>query len=342
MRILFGIILAAGIAWLILYLVRYFNAKENKKEVKCSKFQVGASVFLFILGLFLLISTATIPAGHRGVPIWLGGKVEERVIGEGLTIITPFFESVVNVDVRVQAHEFKSIDAASKEMQTVKLTGNVNWHFDPAYVNWIYQNIGASTEFVDKILDKSLQDFLKEVTPTYPISSILDKRSEIRSNAVRVLSENLGRYHIIINDIYIADIQFSVEYLAAIEKQQVAQRQILTEQNILEQIKIKAEQANAQAIGEANANATKAEGQKRAAILTAEGSAQSAIIQAEGNAKAITTVADAQAKANEVVNKTLTEQIIQYALVQKIGDDIKVVILPSGQQFILGPEVLGK
>ena len=41
------------------------------------------------------------------------------------------------------------------------------------------------------------------------------------------LGENLTRYHIIVDDIYFANIRFFPEYEKAIEAKQVAQRQVV-------------------------------------------------------------------------------------------------------------------
>ena len=60
------------------------------------------------------------------------GSVEKRIMAEGLNFKVPIAESVIKVDVRVQPHPFKEIDAASKEYQMVKLTGMMNFHIDPA------------------------------------------------------------------------------------------------------------------------------------------------------------------------------------------------------------------
>lgn len=325
--IIIGVIaVILGIAWF------YTNIENQKKKKGIGVLKyIPIGIGILCLGILILLTATTVPAGHRGVVLMWGGQVENKIFGEGLSFRVPIAESVVRVDIRVQAHLFESIDAASREMQTVKLTGNVNWHYDPAYVNWIYQNIGASTDFVDKILDKSLQDFLKEVTPQYSINEILNKRPDIRQKAVAYLSDNLGRYHIIINDIYIADIQFSVEYLAAIEKQQVAQRQIATETNILEQKKMIAQQVQIAATGEANASIARAEGYK-----------QSAILNAEGDAQAIVTRATAQTEANKMLALSLQNQpdLLKWTLYNKLGDKINVIILPSGQEFILSPDVL--
>jgi regulator of protease activity HflC (stomatin/prohibitin superfamily) len=326
-----GLILTlAGIAAITIYLIWIGSKNESSrtKTVVQLRYLVYSAIPI-LLGLVLMLGIRVVPAGHKGVSVWLGGKVGNIVINEGSTGVVPFFQDIIIVDVRVQAHEFKNIDAASKEMQSVVLTGNVNWHFDPKKVNWIFQNIGASTDFVDKILDKALQDFLKEVTPEYSINDILPKRSEIREKAVSYLSSNLSRYNIIINDIYIADIQFSEVYLAAIEKQQVAERQVTTEKNVLEQKKIQAEQAKIEA-----------EGFALAAVAKANGDAEARVITGTGEANYLVTVAKGQADANALLDKSITDKIIRYALVQKLGNQIKVIMMPTGQEFIFDSSIL--
>src|SRR4030042_340041 len=102
---------------------------------------IGILIILLIIFIFLWGSFALVPAGHRGVVLWWG-SVEKRVMGEGLNFKVPIAERVIKVDVRVQPHPFKEIDAASKEYQMVKLTGMMNFHIDPSYVNDLYQKVG--------------------------------------------------------------------------------------------------------------------------------------------------------------------------------------------------------
>ena len=282
-----------------------------------------------LVAILLGGSMSTIPAGHRGVVLLWGGQVEQKIFNEGLNFKAPLAESVIVVDVRVQAHEFTNIGAASQEMQDVFLTGKVNWHFDPAYVNSVYQNIGASSDFVNKVLDSALQDFVKEVTPQYSIKVMLTKRPDIRQGAIAFLTSNLGRYHIIIDDIYLSNIDFSPEYKSAIEKQQVAERQVNTERNILDQKKIQAEQVKIAAEGEANA-----------AIASAEGAKQSVILTAQGEAESIKLRATAQTEANKLLSSSFTPELLKWTLYNKLGDKINVIILPSGQEFILSPDAL--
>jgi regulator of protease activity HflC (stomatin/prohibitin superfamily) len=239
-------------------------------------FIVGIIILIFVWGSFVIV-----PAGHRGVVLWWG-SVEKRVMGEGLNFKIPIAERVIKVDVRVQPHPFKEIDAASKEYQMVKLTGMMNFHIDPAYVNVLYQKVGL--DFANKVIDPAFNDFVKEVVPNYSIIEILPKREEIRKRAMTKLGENLSRYHIIVDDIYISNIRFSPEYEKAIEAKQVAQQQVETQRQILAQREIEAQQK---------------------------------VATARGEAEAILVVAQGQAKANEAISRSLSQMLVQYKGIEK-------------------------
>ena len=240
---------------------------------------------LLVLALLVLIigwgTFVIIPAGHRGV-VLLWGSVEKRIMGEGLNFKTPMAESVIKVDVRVQPHPFREIDASSKEYQVVKMTGMMNFHIDPAYVNDLYQKVGL--DFADKVIDPAFNDFVKEVVPTYPIGEILPKREEIRKRAMTKLGDNLSRYHIIVDDIYFANIRFSTGYEGAVEAKQVAQQQVETQKQVLAQREIEAQQK----------------------VATAKGEAESILVVAQG-----------QAKANEALSHSISPILVQYKGVEK-------------------------
>src|SRR5512143_2953604 len=237
-------------------------------------------------GVIMIIGFAgpfvEVPAGNVGV-VTNFGQVQTVTLEPGLHVVIPIYQRVTNVDTRVQPHEFQEIDAASKELQTVKLTGVMNYHIDGQFASDLFQRVGT--------------DFIKTVVPDYSVNDILAKRDEIRSLAKAQLAANLAQYHIIVDDIYIANIAFSDAFQQAIEAKQVAQQQVQTEQQILAQKQIQAQQAVAQAKGQADAPVTLAEG---------------------------------QAKANDLLNASLSDQILQYQYIQKLTDKITVMLLPSG------------
>ncbi len=242
---------------------------------------VGILIIAVIVLIIVWSSFVIVPAGHRGVVLWWG-SVEQRIMGEGLNFKLPFAERVIKVDVRVQPHPFREIDAASKEYQMVKLTGMMNFHIDPSYVNDLYQKVGL--DFANKVIDPAFNDFVKEVIPIYTITEVLPKREEIRKRAMSKLGENLSRYHIIVDDIYFANIRFTPEYEKAVESKQVAQQQVETQRQILAQREIEAQQK---------------------------------VATAKGEAESIQVVAQGQAKANEVLSRSINPILVQYKSIEK-------------------------
>lgn len=244
---------------------------------------IGIIIFFIIIVILFLYwgPFVIVPAGHRGVVLWWG-SVEKRVMGEGFNFKVPLAERVIKVDVKVQPHPFKEIDAASKEYQMVKLTGMMNFHIDPAYVNDLYQRVGL--DFANKVIDPAFNDFVKEVIPFYQITEVLPKREEIRKRAMTKLGDNLARYHIIVDDIYFANIRFSPGYENAVEAKQIAQQQVETQRQVLAQREIEAQQK----------------------VATAKGEAESILVVAQG-----------QAKANDALSRSISPILVQYKSVER-------------------------
>ena len=242
---------------------------------------IGFFILLLIILIILWGTFVIVPAGQRGVVLWWG-KVEERIMPEGLNFKVPIAERVIKVDVRVQPHPFKEIDAASKEYQMVKLTGMMNFHIDPSFVNDLYQKVGL--DFANKVIDPAFNDFVKEVVPIYQITEILPKREEIRKRAMTKLGDNLARYHIVVDDIYFSNIRFTPEYERAIEAKQVAQQQVETQRQVLAQREIEAQQK----------------------VATAKGEAESILVVAQG-----------QARANDALARSISPILVQYKSVEK-------------------------
>jgi len=257
---------------------KIINLSEFKKPNPRNILIIVVLIAVLIVGWSTFV---IIPAGHRGVVLWWG-SVERRIMGEGLNFVVPLAETVVKVDVKVQPHPFREIDASSREYQNVKMTGMMNFHIDPAYVNDLYQKVGL--DFADKVIDPAFNDFVKEVVPTYPIEQILPKRAEIRQKAMSLLGENLSRYHIIVDDIYFANIRFSPEYEGAIEAKQVAQQQVETQKQVLAQREVEAQQK---------------------------------VATSKGEAEAILVVAQGQAKANDALSRSITPILVQYKGIEK-------------------------
>lgn len=257
---------------------------------------IGGALSL-VAGLLLLF-VVIVPAGFVGV-VRTFGQVQPSVLYPGIAFVIPFVNQVTEVDTRVQPHNFEQVQAASREYQLVELRGTMNYHIDGSQAWDLYQRVGL--DFSGKVIDPAFADFIKEIVPQYAIGDILAKRDEIRAKTKQALGENLARYHIQLDDIYLSDIQFSGGYSQAIEDKQVAQQRVQTEQQILEQRKIQAQQQ----------------------VAVAEGDAQSRVARARG-----------EAESNRLVASSLTDQVLLNQYIQKLSDKVQVMLVPGGQQFL--------
>lgn len=255
-------------------------------------------------GVLLLVSVLSmgfriVPAGYVGVVTWLG-EVEDRTLQPGAQFVVPLVEGITTVETRVHGIHFENIGAASLEYQDVFLTGTLNIHVDSNGVDDLFQRVGL--DYADKLVIPFFNDIIKEVVPNYAIGDILAKRSEIRSRTVQALNEKLNPYHITVDDVAISNLSFSDAYTNAIEEKQVQAQRVQTEQQILEQKRIQAQQQ----------------------VVVAQGAAQAEIERATG-----------QAEANRLLTESLSEELIRYTAITRLSDKITIALVPSDGGFIL-------
>ena len=211
--------------------------------------KVGCGLTVFVVGVvLLLLALVIVPAGSVGI-ITRWGAVQ-RVVYPGLSLKVPIMDGVVFMDTRVQKNQVDA-EAASKDLQLVTSTIALNYHIIPERAVDLYQNIG--TDYDGKILDPAVQNTFKAVTARFPAEDLIQERETVKDNAKELLSEQLAKYYLVVDDFNITNFDFSPEYNAAIEAKQVAQQEVETSKQKLERTKIEAQQQVAQAQGQADA-----------------------------------------------------------------------------------------
>jgi regulator of protease activity HflC (stomatin/prohibitin superfamily) len=277
---------------------------------------IGSGVALVvILGSLVFGSFTTIPAGHRGVVIRFSA-VTGRILDEGLQTKLPFLESVVKMSVQTQKYEADS-SAVTNDLQDVSTTIALNWHLDPGMAAEVYRTLGL--QFINRIAAPAIQETIKQVTAQYNAEDLILRRDEVKNDIAESLSIRLAERGIVTEMLSITNFQFSATFTAAIESKVAAEQAVLEALNTLERVKVEAQQREEQAIGEANAR----------------------IAQAEGEAEYITVVTEAQVAANKAIAASLTPEVLQYILLDRLGEDIKVIVIPSGQGLdLVLPEIM--
>ncbi len=308
--LVFGIIvLIVGVSW------------RTRKEVSGEPNPRLVSKYASIIGIVIIIASlvsglfTTIPAGHRGVVLRFSA-VTGTILDEGLQMKLPFLDSVVKMSVQTQKYEADS-SAVTQDLQDVSTTIALNWHLNPGMAAEVYRTLGL--QFIDRIAAPAIQETIKQVTAKYNAEDLILRRDEVKNAIAESLSVRLAERGIITEMLSITNFQFSATFTAAIESKVAAEQAVLEATNKLERVKVEAQQAEEQARGEANAR----------------------IAQAEGEAEYIRVVTDAQVAANEAISESLTPEILQYILLDRLGEDIKVIVIPSGQGLdLVLPEII--
>jgi regulator of protease activity HflC (stomatin/prohibitin superfamily) len=111
-----------------------------------------------VLIVILLVNPiVTVGAGKRGV-VTRWGAVQDRILGEGISLVAPIADNVVKMDVKTQKEE-REASSASKDLQAVNTTVAINYRLDPTKVNKIYQSVG--NDYAVKIVDQRSKNISK-------------------------------------------------------------------------------------------------------------------------------------------------------------------------------------
>ncbi|NLG29095.1 MAG: hypothetical protein GX557_14385, partial [Chloroflexi bacterium] len=170
------------------------------------------------------------------------------------------------------------------------------------------------------IIVPALHEAIKAATAQYRVENILVQRAALKRAIQDALTERLADNHIIVEEFSVANVSFSDEFDAAIERKQVAEQSALQKQYELQAAQKDVEIALA-----------KAEGEKQAAIIAAEGRAEARRLEAEAEATALGLIAD------ELRNNP---DLIRYEWAVRLSPSVNTVLLPAGQDVILDSSIV--
>jgi regulator of protease activity HflC (stomatin/prohibitin superfamily) len=272
-------------------------------------------IVLIAVGAIYTTGFVRVPSGYRGVLLtW--GKVEDRVLGEGLNFIIPFIQEAELVNVQVQKVE-STESAATNDLQEVSTTVAVNFRVDPNYANEVYKELRQ--DYVSRVITPNIEESLKAVTAEFKAEELIKRRPQVKAAFDEVLAERLSVFRIDVIAVSLTDFQFSSAFSDAIESKVSAEQRALEAKNKLEQIRYEAQQQVIQA-----------EAEKNATIARAEGEAQAAIIAANATARSI-----------EVITSQMTPEYAQYLWLTQWDGKLPAVVGDS-QGIILDLTSLAK
>lgn len=250
----------------------------------------------------------------------------------GLKWVIPFVDQVQIYDVGQQSITMSGTDVAAQNNQLSGATGGINavrsvtkdgqtiyvdvtviFRIDPAQINQVHRSWRDG--YQDGFIIPQARSVVRDAISNFSAEEIY---SGGRSGLEEQLAANLGPkvkpQGFILTSLLIRDISFSQEFTQAIEQKQIAQQQAQQAAFRVQQAQQEAEQARVEAKGKADAS----------------------VIAAEGEAQGITIRAEAQSKALDQINKVLSlnPNLIQWQYINQLGDNVRLIIIPSNSPFL--------
>lgn len=288
-----------------------YRSYDSRRDLSDAQFFARASnvAMIFALVVFSLFSVIftlvksvhSVDAGHVGIVRQFGNIVGQRNPGLSLTWPWQDFEQfnvqiqAIKPDDKCRNGQDNCMEAFSIDTQNVFVRPTLNMHVDKANVQTLIASVGE--DYINKLVKPRLNQFFKDETVKYPSTELAPKREQIRQDVRAKLSDELAKYSIDVDDLLLENFAFSDQFEQAIEDKVKAQQDAITEFNKVQIETNKAEQAKQQGIAEANRLRETAQG---------------------------------QADANAKISASLTPELIQFQLIQKLADNISVMLLPAG------------
>jgi prohibitin 2 len=228
---------------------------------------IGIIILLFVVSA----SVKIVDAGHRGVLVQFGNVATDASLDEGIHFVTPFRDSVIQMEVRTQK-TVENAASASKDLQDVTTQVALNYRINPDNAQIVYQQLGF--DYGNRVIAPAIQESVKQVTARFNAEELITKRETVKNQIEEQIKARLAPYNILVDTISITEFQFSEQFRRAVEAKVEAQQRALQAQNDLRRIEIEAQQNEAKAVGEQKANIARAEGVRQSNVLQAEGESQ--------------------------------------------------------------------
>ncbi len=189
-----------------------------------------------------------VPPGEVAIKTRVGAIIGSY--SEGLHFKLPFLESITKFSIQIQRADIKT-QAFSKDLQTMNSHLVVNHRIQQGTAVSIFRNLGPN--YVETIVDPTVQEIFKSIAAKFSAERIIADRNILVEEINQVAKEKLMKQEIIVTDISVVDLDFTEQFLKAVEDKQVADQQAQMAGKLVEKAKRDAEQQIAKSRGEAEA-----------------------------------------------------------------------------------------
>ena len=246
---------------------------------------------LLFLSLCFLGFVTKIPANHVGIVYSPFGGTKDETLSEGFCFKNPL-DKIYKISTEVQTKTVDNLTTQTMDAQFVTSSLDINYKVDASNAYMVFKQYRTLDNLSEKLVVSTTQRVLEHVTTTYNVIDILgEKRNEIYKELEIGLREEFALYGVEFVYITINDMDAGESLEAAITAEAVAKKEVETAAQQLLKTETEAKQKSVQAKAEQDA---------------AKIEAETKLIEAE-----------AEKKANELLEQSLTDGILQKMTIEK-------------------------
>ncbi|MEI7977771.1 MAG: prohibitin family protein [Bacteroidota bacterium] len=283
----------------------------------------------FVFISMILSSCATVLQDEVGVKRTLG-NISNKVYYPGPVVFNPFFSKIIKMPVRTVN---LAINAAlpSKEGLTIQSEISILYRIKTAELPNILKNTGL--DFQEVVILPVFRSAAADICSKYEAKDMhSNKRSLIEKEIRDRMMEVAEPKGFIIESVLMKNISLPPGLARTIEEKMQSEQEAQRMEFLKDREKREAERKVLQA-----------EGEKQSRIIAAEAQKRILEIEAEGRANALKIEAEAQMKANEMLNKSLTPQILKAKQIEAFknlsnSNNTKIIITDGKTPLIGIPE----
>lgn len=152
----------------------------------------------------------------------LNGGIKQTAYDKGLHFRVPFMHRLIQYDTRINPYDYTTF-TGTKDLQRVHIKIKIFFRPDADYIQTIHLDLNK--DYASKVLPSVGNEVLKAVIAQYDADELLKQREKISSEIKEALTNRANEYHIVLEDVSIYELSFQPEFMASIEKKQVAQQE---------------------------------------------------------------------------------------------------------------------
>lgn len=277
---------------------------------------IAAAILIIVVAILGYLCYPKVDPGNAGIIYTMNGGIDRsEILGQGhhwVWITSTLIEYPTSTEtVSYLAADKNSIMASTKDSKQVAMDLQYTYHMEADRLPDIYTNMKGKTaqQIEATYMKQKMNKAVNEITSNYSLMEIAgDKLTKINTEIFNELKTSLAPEGIILED-------FTISNVSPDKQTQDAIQNVINAQNALSQSNLEKQKADIEA--------------------------QKARIEAQGKVDAAVIAAEGQARANDKIQESLSDLIIQQRMIDKWDGKLPQVSGGGGNMFNLGDILTG-